>query len=175
MEDHSQDEVWDVLAQTFSSLNDLEFEDDVSLDVKEGFRFQPRRTDGRFAKTPLSESKVYVAFHQAARDLLDGRLDKAAFVDQVSQLADLQRKVLSSLESPKVEQRYAALSEDENRLYREIRRCFGQICAGADLMLTYRHTDNPDDVKQGLRVLAQAFVALDQAQEEVVELGQRHG
>ncbi|MGE0487735.1 MAG: hypothetical protein AB7S38_00825 [Vulcanimicrobiota bacterium] len=171
MEDQNED-VWAVLADAFSSLDQVE--DDVRLDVKEQFHFRAPQSD-RFPQTPLHESKQYLAFEHAADELFNDRIDKPTFLERVGQLSQQQRRILHSLESPKVERRYAGLSADENRLYHEIRRCFGRLCEGAELMLSFRTTDNPEVVRQGIGVLAEAFVDLDLAQEEVVELGQRRG
>ena len=171
MTDENED-VWAVLADAFSSLDQAE--EEVRLDVKEQFHFRAPQSD-RFPQTPLHESKQYLAFEHAADELLNRRIDKPAFLERVSQLSQQQRQILHSLESPKVERRYAALSADENRLYHEIRRCFARLCEGADVMLSYKTTDDPETVRQGIGILAEAFVDLDLAQEEVVELGQSRG
>lgn len=172
MENDKEEDVWGLLAETFKCLDQAE--EEVSLDVKERFQFRPSQ-DPRFSKTPLQESKQYLAFQDAAQRLLDGQLDKPTFLLRVGPMATQQRRVLQSLEAPRVKQRYEGLSDDENRLYKEITGCFKALCQGADRMLAYEKSENVEDVREGLRMLGQAYIALDKAQDEVIALGQLHG
>ena len=165
-----EDETWDLLADALGSLDQLE--DDVSVDVKEKFQFRSKAKK-ELTKTPLQKSKQYLAFSEAAEELFDGHIDKAAYLSRVEPLSQQQRAILQTLSDPEVEKRYAGLSEDENRLYKEIRGCFTRLCQGADRMLAYRQSNEPDDVEEGLKLLDEAYLALDRAQDEVIALKER--
>lgn len=165
-----EDETWGLLADALGSLDQLE--DDVSVDVKEKFQFRSK-PKAELTKTPLQKSKQYLAFSEAAEELVDGHIDKPTYLARVEPLVQQQRAILQTLSDPQVEKRYAGLSEDENRLYKEIRGCFTRLIHGGERMLAYGQSDELDDVEQGLKLLDEAYLALDRAQDEVIALKER--
>jgi hypothetical protein len=163
-------EPWDLLSQALGSLDGLESDEDLALDVTE------RGQDGgaeqeRFSKVPLDQAANLIAVRQLAAGVKDGSVSIEVFRSRLKLMVRSLEEGLKIVRSDTVQEHIEALPEEQKAFFVLTGRLVEALVAGGHQMLRYPETRNLQDVDQGLATIEQAFVELDEMQSRAIDMG----
>lgn len=161
---------WDLLADALTSLDEIEEEEDPVLDVREAFGDTVEESP--LTKVPLERAKNLMKVRNAVENLLTGRIEKMKFLDTIRPMERALENGLKVVTSGPVQKRIAELPEEERFLYEDAHEMIIALQAGLKRMLLYRDSDDLSDVKEGLVLVEEAFLNLDEIQDDAIEIAE---
>lgn len=170
-EDEGQDEAepWDLLSQALGSLDGLEADEDLALDVTE--RSEGSAGPERFSKVPLDQAANLIAVRQLAAGVKDGSLSIDVYRSRLKLMVRSLEEGLKVVKSETVTQHIDALPEDQKAFFVLTGKLVEALVRGGQQMLKYAETRQLGDVDEGLSVIEQAFVELDEMQTRAIDMG----
>lgn len=168
-EEEQEAEPWDLLSQALGSLDELESDEDLALDVSE--RGESTGGAERFAKVPLDQAANLIAVRQLAAGLQNGSLSVDAYRQRLRQMVRALEEGLKVVRSETVVTHIASLPEDQKVFFQQTEHLVDALVQGGHQMLGYCESKQWSDVEQGLQRIEQAFVDLDEMQSRAIELG----
>ncbi|MFA5506344.1 MAG: hypothetical protein WC314_15785 [Vulcanimicrobiota bacterium] len=168
-EDH-----WGLLASALSSFDRSEEDEDevISLDLVEGV--QPRAISAVGSK-PISvhQGKRYLQMKSLVDALLAGQINKLAFVNRIKPIAKIQQRLVEIMDQPQTRERFSRLPEEEQALFRGVRRCLAGVGDQLLRMASSGETAGVEDVRVAMEEITHIYTELQALQERVTALG--HG
>lgn len=162
-------EPWDLLSQALGSLDGLEADEDLALDVTE--RAQGGEQQERFSKVPLDQAANLIAVRQLAAGVKDGSVSVEVFRSRLKLMVRSLEEGLKVVRSDTVTQHVEALPEEQKAFFVLTSKLVEALVQGGHQMLRYPETRSLEDLDSGLRTIEQAFLDLDEMQTRAIDMG----
>lgn len=168
-ESESEAEPWDLLSQALGSLDELEAEEEISLDVSEqgGELGQAER----FSKVPLEQATNLIAVRGLAQGVKDGSITVEVYRSKLKLMVRSLEEGLKVVKSETVLQHLEELPPEQRVFFERTSKLVEALVLGGHQMLKYPETKALSDVDQGLALIEKAFLDLDELQDKAIDMG----
>ena len=165
-----QPEAWDLLSEALGSLDELEDDGDVSIDVREHGDDTGAEQDP-FTKISLANAEYLIKLRSVVASLVAGEIAKEQFLAQVRPVATYVANGVELMNSETVTSQVEELPEEEAHLINDAVELFGSLSEGLKLMTEYFESNSIEEVQRGMQIIEEAFLELDEVQDEAIEIG----
>ena len=171
--DKQEEEIapWDLLTGALSSLQDIdEPDEDPVLNVLEGGGDPALDGEDALVKVPLEQAKNLIKLRRLTQELEEGSRSKDDFLNGIRPMHRSLENGIKLVTTPAVQRQLADLDEVEREIFDDTHAAIKVLMSGIARMLSYKETENLDDVRAGLQIVEESMQELDEIQDEAIEL-----
>lgn len=162
-------EPWDLLSQALGSLDELDSDEELALDVSEqgGGANQPER----FAKVSLDQATNLLAVRSLAAGVKDATITVEVYRSKLKLMVRSLEEALKVIKSETVVNHLEELPPEQKVYFLQTSQLVEALVQGGHSMLRYPESKSVADIDQGLGIIEQAFLELDEIQDKAIDLG----
>ena len=168
-DEEAEAEPWDLLSQALGSLDGLEADEDLAVDVTE--RAEGGAEPERFSKVPLEQAANLIAVRHLAAGVKDGSVTVDVYRSRLKLMVRSLEEGMKVVKSETVVNHIAALPEEQKVFFVQTSKLIEALVTGGHRMLRYSETKEMADVDEGLAIIENAFTELDELQTKAIDMG----
>lgn len=161
---------WDLLANALGTLSELE-DDEAPLDVSESFDSPEGGAEDPFHKVPLEQASNLIRLRRAVAAVKSGQMTVDKFTATVKSFIQPLEDGIHLMQSAPVQKQIAELPEDQLPIFTHLSENLKQLLGGLKTLANYKQSEDPADLDNGMSIIEDAMVGLDQTQDQAIEKG----